>query len=113
MIARGELAERLKAPDSKSGVPARVSGVRIPRSPPIKKMSEKVPNCARGACPVQAPFRRRACAVARGPASAEGSRRERCPARIRRRAASMLKLAWIAVLFACSAGAEELGQRGQ
>src|SRR3954454_9955640 len=30
----GELAERLKAPDSKSGVPVRVSGVRIPRSPP-------------------------------------------------------------------------------
>ena len=35
----GELAERLKAPDSKSGVPARVSGVRIPRSPPFQAAS--------------------------------------------------------------------------
>src|SRR2546421_6754271 len=31
----GELAERLKAPDSKSGGPGRGSGGRIPRSPPI------------------------------------------------------------------------------
>src|SRR5437870_3691855 len=39
----GELAERLKAPDSKSGVPVRVSGVRIPRSPPIKSTSTEHP----------------------------------------------------------------------
>ena len=31
---RGEVAEWLKAPHSKCGVPARVSGVRIPPSPP-------------------------------------------------------------------------------
>jgi Chitobiase/beta-hexosaminidase C-terminal domain len=31
---RGEMAERLNAPDSKSGIPSRVSGVQIPLSPP-------------------------------------------------------------------------------
>jgi hypothetical protein len=30
----GEMAERLNAPDSKSGIPSRVSGVQIPLSPP-------------------------------------------------------------------------------
>src|SRR6267154_553630 len=34
---------RLKAPDSKSGVPARVSGVRIPRSPPNSPASPSRP----------------------------------------------------------------------
>ena len=37
---RGEVAEWLKAPHSKCGVPARVSGVRIPPSPP-----EPHPSC--------------------------------------------------------------------
>src|SRR5882724_12622093 len=46
----GELAERLKAPDSKSGVPARVSGVRIPRSPPIThQLGQSTPT--NGGCP--------------------------------------------------------------
>ncbi len=31
--ASGEMAEWLKAPDSKSGIPETVSGVRIPLSP--------------------------------------------------------------------------------
>ena len=41
----GQLAEWLKAPDSKSGVPARVSGVRIPRCPPFLVLAA----CARKA----------------------------------------------------------------
>ena len=32
---RGELAERFIAPVLKTGIPERVSGVRIPRSPPF------------------------------------------------------------------------------
>ena len=37
MVSRpnGEVAEWLKAPDSKSGLPERVTGVRIPSSPPF------------------------------------------------------------------------------
>jgi hypothetical protein len=33
------MAERLNAPDSKSGIPSRVSGVQIPLSPPEKQTS--------------------------------------------------------------------------
>jgi hypothetical protein len=35
----GEMAERLNAPDSKSGIPSRVSGVQIPLSPPTTRKS--------------------------------------------------------------------------
>ena len=35
LITSGEVAEWLKAPDSKSGLPERVTGVRIPSSPPF------------------------------------------------------------------------------
>jgi hypothetical protein len=38
---RGEVAEWLKAPDSKSGLPERVTGVRIPSSPPFSITTTK------------------------------------------------------------------------
>jgi hypothetical protein len=37
----GEMAERLNAPDSKSGIPSRVSGVQIPLSPPPLRVSSE------------------------------------------------------------------------
>ena len=58
------MAERLNAPDSKSGIPSRVSGVQIPLSPPgsrlekSKELQDKQNNtvftrvCVR-ACPVK------------------------------------------------------------
>ena len=42
----GEMAERLNAPRLKRGVPARVSGVRIPLSPPTtRKPAARRPSC--------------------------------------------------------------------
>ena len=36
----GEVAERLMAPVLKTGIPERVSGVRIPPSPPLQKTKD-------------------------------------------------------------------------
>jgi hypothetical protein len=50
ILQRGEMAERLNAPDSKSGIPSRVSGVQIPLSPP-DPMLDSLPPCASTALP--------------------------------------------------------------
>jgi hypothetical protein len=42
------MSEWPKVPDSKSGVPARVPGVRIPFSPPQKRNTEPPPEVSRG-----------------------------------------------------------------
>jgi Chitobiase/beta-hexosaminidase C-terminal domain len=43
---RGEMAERLNAPDSKSGIPSRVSGVQIPLSPPVPMLDSQPPGAS-------------------------------------------------------------------
>src|SRR5262245_20429699 len=43
VLGSGEVAEWLKAPHSKCGILARVSGVRIPPSPPTRSMEENPP----------------------------------------------------------------------
>jgi hypothetical protein len=45
---RGEMAERLNAPDSKSGIPSRVSGVQIPLSPPDPTLNSLPPGACSG-----------------------------------------------------------------
>src|SRR4051812_5017647 len=70
MVRGGEVTERPKVPDSKSGVPARVPRVRIPLSPPRRNRAAAHPRKRSGGF--------RVCG-ARSTSSTKGRRSRRGP----------------------------------